>query len=334
MHRMKPSCIRISRIFVTLALLVSAAAGQESPTFRSQTNLVLVPALVRDADGRPVCGLQARDFLIDDDGVEQAVQLDDTAESAPVSLVIAIQRGRRASYEFPRLQSLYSVLEPILGQPETQVALVEFDSTVELTQYFTSDTKLISEDLKKLQPGDRKAAILDAVYFSEKLLDKVPKERQRVLLLISETRDHGSIWARKIDDVVTLVGTSNTTVYTLAFSPSVSNVLDTMRGNNIEEMNAGPDYLAVLKIAAQAMRRNAPKTIASLTGGEYALFETRSSFEDRMLDFTNHLQSRYLLSFEPKDPHLGLHTIRVALKKPSNVTVLARSRYWAAGASR
>jgi hypothetical protein len=122
---MKLSCIRISRIFVTLALLVAPAAGQESPTFRSQTNLVLVPALVRDADGRPVYGLQARDFLIDDDGVEQAARLDDTEGPAPLSLVIAIQRGRRASYEFPRIQSLYSMLEPILGQPGTQVALVE-----------------------------------------------------------------------------------------------------------------------------------------------------------------------------------------------------------------
>lgn len=330
---MNPSCIRVSGVFVLLGLLIAPAASQESATFRSQTNLVLVPALVRDADGLPVYGLRAQDFVIDDDGVEQAVQLDETAESAPLSLVIAIQRGRRASYEFPRIQSLYSMLEPILGQPDTQVALVEFDSTVELTEDFTSDAKLIAEDLKKLRPGDQKAGILDAVYFSEKLLDKVPRERQRVLLLISETRDHGSIWARKVDDVVTLVGTSNTTVYTLAFSPSASNVLDTMRGNNIEEMNASPDFFAVLKIAAQAMRRNAPKTIASLTGGEYALFETRSSFEDRMLDFTNHLHGRYLLSFEPKDPHVGLHHIRVTLKKPANTTVLARSRYWAAGAS-
>jgi VWFA-related protein len=329
---MNPSCIRVSRVCVLLVLLIAPAASQDSTTFRSQTNLVLVPALVRDADGRPIYGLRAQDFVIDDDGVEQAVQLEETAESAPLSLVIAIQRGRRASYEFPRIQRLYSMLEPVLGQPDTQVALVEFDSTVELAQDFTSETALIAEELKKLRLGDAKAAILDAVYFSEKLLDKVPRERQRVLLLISETRDHGSIWAKKIDDVVTLVGNSDTTVYTLAFSPSVSNVLDTMRGNNIEEMNASPDYLAVLKMAAQAMRKNAPKTIASLTGGEYGLFETRNSFEDRMLDFTNHLHSRYLLSFEPKDPHVGLHQIRVTLKKPANTTVLARSRYWAADA--
>ena len=331
---MNPVSVRVSQALILLSLLVTLAAAQDSTTFRSQTNLVLVPALVRDADGRPVYGLLAKDFVIEDDGVEQTVQLDQAAESAPLSLVIAVQRGRRASYEFPRIQGLYSMLEPILGQADVQVALVEFDSTVELAQDFTSDTTLIAQHLKKLQPGDSKAAILDAVYYSEKLLEKVPEGRQRVLLLISETRDQGSIWAKKIDDVVTLVGTSNTTVYTLAFSPSVSNVLDTMRGDNIEEMNASPDYLAVLKIAAQAMRRNAPKTIASLTGGEYGLFETRSGFEDRMLDFTNHLRNRYLLSFEPKDPHVGLHQIRITLRKPANATVLARSRYWAAGAGR
>jgi len=328
---MHPHCIRISRL-LALLLVGTSAVGQDSGTFRSQTNLVLVPALVRDAGGRPVYGLHAQDFAIEDDGAEQAVQLDDTAEAAPLSLVIAIQRGRRAFYEFSRIQSLQSMLQPILAQPETQFALVEFDSTVELTRDFTNDTGLLAEDLKNLRAGDSKAAILDAVYFSEKLLDKAPKERQRVLLLISETRDHGSIWAKKIDDVVTMVGTSNTTVYTLTFSPSISNVLDTMRGNNIEEMNASPDYLAALKMAVQAMRKNAPKTIVSLTGGEYALFETRGSFEDRMLDFTNHLHSRYLLSFEPKDPHVGLHQIHVTLKKPANTTVLARSRYWAGDA--
>ena len=59
-----------------------------------------------------------------------------------------------------------------------------------------------------------------------------------MLLLISETRDHGSHFA-KIDDVVTLIGNSNATVYTLAFSPTLSNILDTERGNNEDEMKPG-----------------------------------------------------------------------------------------------
>jgi len=328
---MKLTYARSALPLVFLVLGLSAVA--QEPTFRSQTNLVLVPALVRDANGKPVYGLQAKDFVIEDDGVQQVIQLDEAAESNPVSLVIAIQRGRRASYEFPRIQGLSSMLQPILDQGDAEIALVEFDSTVELKRDFTSDGSLISQDLKNLQYGDSGAAILDAVYFSEKLLEKVPKDRQRVLLLISETRDHGSVWAKKIDEVVTLIGNSNTTVYALPFSPSLSNVLDTMRGNNSEEMNEGPDLLAPLRMAVQAMKKNAPKTVASMTGGEYELFDTRNSFENRMLDFTNHLHSRYLLSFEPKDPHAGLHHIRVALRNPGDVTVLARSRYWAESAA-
>jgi len=326
---MKLTCARLTLPVFLVFVLV--AVGQE-PTFRSQTNVVLVPALVRDANGKPVYGLQAKDFVVEDDGTQQVTQLDEAAESNPVSLVVAIQRGGRAAYEFPRIQGLYSMLQPIFDQADAEIALVEFDSTVELTQDFTGEGSLIARELKNLQQGDGGAAILDAVYFSEKLLEKVPKDRQRVLLLISETRDHGSVWAKKIEDVVTLIGNSNTTVYALPFSPSLSNVLDTMRGNNSEEMNAGPDLLAPLRMAAQAIKKNAPKTIASMTGGEYELFDTRSSFENRMLDFSNHLHSRYLLSFEPKDPHAGLHHIRVGLRNPGEATVLARTRYWAGSA--
>ena len=49
------------------------------------------------------------------------------------------------------------------------------------------------------------------------------------------------------------------------------------------------------------MRKNVPSTVASMTGGEYELFATRKKFEVRMNDFTNHLHSRYLLNFSPKE---------------------------------
>jgi hypothetical protein len=82
----------------------------------------------------------------------------------------------------------------------------------------------------------------------------------------------------------------------------------------------------------QAMKKNVPSTIAAMTGGEYQLFATRKKFEVRMNDFTNHLHSRYLLSFTPENPHAGLHEIRVRLKDGSDRLVLARGSYWAEGA--
>jgi hypothetical protein len=99
------------------------------------------------------------------------------------------------------------------------------------------------------------------------------------------------------------------------------------------EMNPSPDLLAPLLMTVQAMRKNAPKTITAMTGGEYELFATKKKFDVRMNDFDNHLHSRYLLSISPKNPHAGLHQIRVRLKNGGGDTVLARTSYWAEGAA-
>lgn len=316
--------------FIILALLGGSALPQET-TLRSQSNLVLIPALVKDQQGGIVYGLQAKDFIVEDDGIEQAARLEEVPEGQPISLVVAIQRGRRAPYEFPRMQGLKSMLQPLFELGTARVAILEFDSQVEVTRNFTNDASLIADDLKNLQPGDDGAAILDAVASSVDLLKKEPSERLRVLLLIGETRDHGS--HVKIDDAVAGIGQSNAVMYALAFSPALSNILDTGRGTNKNEMHHGIDILDLMYRTAQAVRKNVPSAIASMTGGEYELFATRKKFEVRMNDFTNHLHSRYLLSFTPKAPHPGLHEIQVRLKDPTNGTVLARSSYWAEGAT-
>jgi hypothetical protein len=51
-----------------------------------------------------------------------------------------------------------------------------------------------------------------------------------------------------------------------------------------------------------------------------------------MNDFTNHLHSRYLVSFAPKEPHPGLHLLRVRVKDNKDAVVLSRTSYWAGDA--
>jgi len=309
-------------------VLLTSASAQET-TLRSRSNLVLIPTLVKDSGGSIVYGLEAKDFIVEDDGVEQAIRLDEAPEGQPLSLVIAIQKGRRAAYEFPRMQGLRTMLSPLFATGAIRIALVEFDSHVNLTRNFSKDESQISADLTNLQPGDGGATILDAIIYSMKLLQEEPEDRQRALLLVSETRDHGS--RIKIDNAVSAVGQTNAVMYALAFSPGLSNILDTGRGTNKDEMHQGIDFLDLGYRTAQAMRRNVPSTVASMTGGEYELFASRNNFEIRMTDFPNHLPSRYLLSFAPKDPHPRLHQIRVRLRGSNDGKVLARSSYWAEG---
>jgi len=320
-------------IAALLCLFLPSLTRAQEPVFRARSNVVTVPTLVKDERGQIIYGLRAEDFIIEDEGVAQSVQLDDSVESEPVSVVVALQCGRRASREFSRMQGLGAMLSPVFGAPGSQVALVTFDSQITLAHDFANNPETIEATLSNLQGGDGGAAILDAVQYSVRLLDQVPRERRRVLLLISETRDHGSHFA-KISDVVAQIGNSNTVIYALPFSPSLSQVLDTERGSNKDEWGGSPDLLAPLMMASQAVRRNTPKAITSMTGGEYELFATRKNFERLMTDFSNHLQSRYLLSFQPKDPPPGLHQLHVRLRESGKATVLARTSYWAEGDAR
>jgi len=165
-----------------LPVLVTALAGaQNAHDLSSQANLVRVPTLVRDASGLAVLGLHAQDFIVEDDGAAQTVHLDEAAESEPVSLVIAVQCGRRAKRESGRIEGLASMLDPILANPESEAAVLYFDSKLSLARDFTANFGQVENDLKTLPPGDGGAAILDAIAYSARLLARRDPGRKRVL---------------------------------------------------------------------------------------------------------------------------------------------------------
>jgi VWFA-related protein len=321
---MRNTCLWI----VWLSLTIAPVRGQDQQRFSAQANLVRVPTLVRDASGLAVLGLHAQDFIIEDDGVPQAVHLDEAAESAPVSLMIAVQCGRRANRESGRIAGLASMLDPVLSNPDNEAAVLFFDSKLNLAQDFTNNSDQIENDLKTLPPGDGGAAILDAIAYSARLLAKRDPGRKLVLLLIAETRDHGSKFT-KMDTALTLIDGNNISVYALPFSPYISQQLDDVRATNKDEWSPVIDIGGKLEDLHQAMRKNIPKTLTKLTGGEYELFATRNGFEDDLVSFANHLHARYELSFEPKNPHPGLHQIRVRLRNPGKEqTLIYRRTYW------
>jgi VWFA-related protein len=91
--------------------------------------------------------------------------------------------------------------------------------------------------------------------------------------------------------------------------------------------------LLLAKTAAIAawdgVQRNVPETVAHLTGGEYFKLTDARSLEQSLLTIANHLPNRYVLSFQPKDPHPGLHALTLQLPDHTDLAVTARATYWA-----
>jgi VWFA-related protein len=299
---------------------------QVPPTIRVNTSVVLVPTLVEKPSGEVVYGLAAKDFTLDDNGVKQDVHVDDDLDMQPVSLVVCIQRGRSSDLEFDKLAKLGPLLDLFTAGGRGEAALVVFDSKPVYLDAFSRDTSRITEDLQQLRPGDGGAAILDAVGYSVDLLEHRPPDHRRVLLLISESRDHGS---RKFSaqDLVERIGTSNTLVLSLTFSPTKAGLAEWGKGN--AEGGSNINILTPLMMAIAAVHKNAAREIATMSGGEYAAFTREKSFQNRVDELASHARNRYILSFRPSDLTPGLHTIQVKLNNDYKARVVARASYWA-----
>ena len=314
---------------LSMACLLSIAASAqqpETPTISVQTSEVLVPTLVQMPGGEVVYGLGPTDFRLADNGVPQTLHVDDDLDNEPVSVVVAIEKGRMAGLEFEKINRLAPLIDLFLGDGASEAAFVTFDSQPQLVVPFTRDADRLGRALRRIEPGDGGAAILDTVGFSVKLLEDRPKDYRRVLLLISETRDHGS---REVDArrLVEQIGISNTLVLSVSFSPSKALLLHDLKHGG--EGAGMADLLTPLIMAIQAVRRNVAKEIATESGGEYAPFTTERGFEARVQEVAGHARNRYLLSFRPTDNTPGLHVLDVQLTRNLGARVVARASYWA-----
>ena len=161
-------------------------------TLHITTTEVLVPTLVEKKGGGVVYGLKPGDFVLEDNGVQQKIRVQEEMDTAPVALVLAVEQGGASVLEFDKLAKLGPLLDMFLTDPQSKIALMGFDSRPHLVCDYSRTSEQVNDALIHLAPGDGGAAILDTISSAVDLLETQPKEYRRVLLLISEERDHGS----------------------------------------------------------------------------------------------------------------------------------------------
>jgi VWFA-related protein len=297
----------------------------EAPTLRVNANEVLVPTLVEKRDGGVVYGLKPDDFVLEDNGVPQKIRVQEEMDTAPVSLVVAVEEGGVSALEFDKLAKLGPLLDMFLSDGRSQAALVGFDSRPHLIRDYTRSGEEMSEALKHLEPGDGGDAILDSVSYAVDLLTSQPKEYRRVLLLISEERDHGSKHTKSAQ-LIQKIGGSDVLVLSVCFSPARAELLHDVKDNGDDRVMSP---IMTLFMLVQAFKKNVAKEVARMSGGEYTTFTFDKGFEKDVLEAAKHTRNRYLLTFSPSDSTPGLHSIRVRTAVDYGARIVARANYWA-----
>jgi VWFA-related protein len=301
---------------------VARPAGET--TLRLTAREVLVPTLVEKSNGDVVYGLRQGDFILEDNGVAQRIRVQEELDTAPVALVVAIQQGGAGVLEYDKVAKLGPLLDLFLSDGKGRAALVGFDSRPHLIYDFTHRAEEIDERLRSMDGGDGGDAILDTLSYAVDLLTEQPKEFRRVLLLVSEQRDHGS-HKIKPEALARKIGSSDVQVLSIAFSPAKAELLHDLKDSG---ENRTMSMMSVLLMAVQAMKKNVAKQVAQMSGGEYNTFTFDKGFEEQIARAAKHTRNRYLITFSPSDLTPGLHTIRVRTAEDYGAKIVARANYW------
>ena len=308
-------------------------------TLRTSTSLVYVPVQVQTKKGDILYDLKATQFTLEDNGVPQTFRLDEDSDALGLSLVVVVQCSRAAFQQFDNMKGLAAMVDDLAGGGPREVAVVSYGTEPELISRFTADPAKIDINLGALEPcEDGGAATLDAVDFAAKLFtdpkahshtslaatgQSSPGKTRRAILLIGETRDHGS----KIKPAVVVagLGRSNIVVDSVSFNPGKTELIDTLIHGRM-----GPGPMGMLIMAVQALRKNIPHTLASLTGGEYTNFTTQKGFDQGIHRLANHIHNYYLLSFSPGAAATpGLHRLEVRVPDYADARIRSRLTYYA-----
>lgn len=296
-------------------------------TLRTESNVVLVPTTVQQKNGEMIYGLKPEQFVVEDNGVPQPIRLDEDTDALGLSLVVEVQCSRSAGMEFAKLSGLGSMIDAIAGGAPREVAIVMYGEQPVLLGKFSSNPDAMRLALDQLQPcdDDPAAATLDAVEYATGLLEARKNHYRHAILLIGETRDHGSL--AKAAQVVAALGRTNTVVDSVAFGPGKTEVLNDLK------YGGGSGPIGLLVMAVHALKKNAAHELAALSGGEYINFTTQKGFDGGLHQLSNHVHNYYLLSFQPHGAAgggvaSGMHLLRVKVPDYPNARVRFRESYF------
>ena len=112
--------------------------GAENFKFTAHSNLVFLPTRVQSRKGETIYGLMPEEFIVEDNGVRQSVQVDEDPDSTGVSLVVVVQCGRSAPSEFKKLKGLNAMIGGIVGDAPHEVAIVAYGEKPYVLDNFSS----------------------------------------------------------------------------------------------------------------------------------------------------------------------------------------------------
>jgi VWFA-related protein len=359
------NCMTLRWLFAGLLAATLFAQGQQDTAkpadtpdnpIRVSVDFVVTPVSVVDRHGDNVDGLRPDQFHLFDNDKEQNIQVD--VAFPPISMVIAVECSDHVESVLPQIQKIGDMIQPIVIGDQGEAAVLAFDSRIRVMQEFTSDTAKITDALKKIHAGSSQNRMIDAVEEGARLLSNRPKNRRRIILLVSETRDKSS--EARLKETLIAVQLANVDVYSVDISRMITSVMAKADPGYIDNrppamtpMPSGypatpntvmqetgslggsaefvPAMVEVFKDTKAIFKQNPSEVFTRGTGGEQFGFMRQRGLQEAIERLGADLHSQYMISYNPNNKgEGGFHQITVQVAGRNDVKVRTRPGYYLA----
>jgi VWFA-related protein len=177
--------------FLAFAALITRAQEVEpGEVIKIDANLISVPVIVSDRNGRYLPGLTRNDFTLFDDGRPRQIAFFDAAEE-PLNVAILLDTSKSTTEVLDDIKSAAKQFIKEL-RPQDRALIVSFDYSVLHLSPLTSDRKQLERAIKNAKIGDLWGTVLyDAVYG---VIDRDlrPITGRKAIILLTDGEDAGS----------------------------------------------------------------------------------------------------------------------------------------------
>lgn len=212
-------CCTLAALLIAGFLLVplDATAPQDRPTFKAESELVVLHVSVRDRDGRYVTGLDQDNFTVIDDGKPQTLQMF-SGDEVPASIGVLIDNSN--SMRPSRERVVASAVE-FAGHshPRDEIFVLTFNEHVRQpwgpAVTGEMDLERFRSSMARAIVAHGMTAIYDAVIEGLRRVGSGALTRQ-VLIVISDGDDNASAASR--EEVLAQVRESDAMIYTVVLT--------------------------------------------------------------------------------------------------------------------
>ena len=292
----------MSRVLTVLALGAVLVAGapvrarqEQQPTFRAGVELVGVDVSVRER-GRPVTGLQAKDFEVSDNGVPQSV-IDVSYEKLPIDVTVALDVSASVTgFVLDQMRRAVGQLRGDLGAGD-RLKVLSFNMRVKRLIDFSDNGAAADAALGQVRAFGS-TSLLDTLAVS--LVTPAQADRRQLVVVFSDGIDSGSVTSPSTVVELAQHGTATLAFVLPVVSPTPS---------------------------ATVTGRELYTELASVTGGLVVQLQPRADLAPTFRRVLDEFRASYVLHFAPKGvAHGGLHALDVRVHH-SGADVRARKGY-------